>query len=401
MKDLFQKCYEFTRAKDLMKVGMYPYYKVLETEQAPEIVIDGRKMIMLGSNNYLGLANDPRMKQAAIETVQKFGTGMAGSRLLNGNSILHENLEKQLAKFKKREAALVYATGYQMNVGVISAIIDKGDYVIIDKLDHASIIDGCRLAHGEVKRYRHNDLKHLEKVLQEIGPDHGKAVVVDGVFSMEGEIAPLPEIVRIAKKYGAKIIVDDAHATGVLGDTGAGTCEYFGLENGEVDLVVGTCSKSFASVGGFVVGDEPVIHYIRHHSRSIIFSAALPPASVATISKAIEIIQTEPQLRKQLWDNAKYLKKAFEDMGLDTSKTQTPIVPVIIGSDEKAFAMWHELFNNGLFTNSVISPAVPPNRALLRIVATAAHTREHLDRALNIFEQAARKVLGSTFRSSK
>ena len=271
--------------------------------------------------------------------------------------------------------------------------------MVIDKLDHASIIDGCRLALGEVKRYRHNDLAHLEKVLQEIGPDHGKAVVVDGVFSMEGEIAPLPEIVKIAKKYGAKIIVDDAHATGVLGDTGAGTCEYFGLENGEVDLIVGTCSKSFASVGGFVAGDEQIIHYIRHHSRSMIFSAALPPASVASISKAIEIIQTEPQLRKQLWDNAAYLKKAFEDMGLDTGKTQTPIVPVIIGSDEKAFAMWHELFNNGLFTNSVISPAVPPNRALLRIVATATHTREQLDRALNIFEQAAKKILGSGMKA--
>lgn len=399
MKDLFKKCYEFTRAKDLMKEGSYPYYKVLETEQAPEIVIEGKKMIMLGSNNYLGLANDPRMKQAAIDAIKKFGTGMAGSRLLNGNSILHEKLEKQLAAFKKREAALVYATGYQMNVGVISSIIGKGDYVVIDKLDHASIIDGCRLALGEVKRYRHNDLAHLEKVLQEIGPDHGKAVVVDGVFSMEGEIAPLPEIVKIAKKYGAKIIVDDAHATGVLGDTGAGTCEYFGLENGEVDLIVGTCSKSFASVGGFVAGDEQIIHYIRHHSRSMIFSAALPPASVASISKAIEIIQTEPQLRKQLWDNAAYLKKAFEDMGLDTGKTQTPIVPVIIGSDEKAFAMWHELFNNGLFTNSVISPAVPPNRALLRIVATATHTREQLDRALNIFEQAAKKILGSGMKA--
>lgn len=401
MKDLFQKCYDFTRAKDLMKIGSYPYYKVLETEQAPEIIIEGKKMIMLGSNNYLGLANDPRMKQAAIDAVEKFGTGMAGSRLLNGNSILHENLEKKLAAFKGREAALVYATGYQMNVGVISSIIGKGDYVIIDKLDHASIIDGCRLAQGEVKRYRHNDLAHLEKVLKEIGPDHGKAVVVDGVFSMEGEIAPLPEIVKIAKAYGAKVIVDDAHATGVLGQTGAGSCEYFGLENGEVDLVVGTCSKSFASVGGFVVGDEPVIHYIRHHSRSMIFSAALPPSSVASISKAIDIIQEEPQLRKQLWDNAAYLKKAFEDMGLDTGKTQTPIVPVIIGDDEKAFTMWHELFNNGLFTNSVISPAVPPKRALLRIVATAAHKKETLDRALNIFEQAARKVLGSHLKPLK
>ena len=399
MKDLFQKCYDFHQAKDLIAADRYPYYKVLETEQAPEIVIDGKKMIMLGSNNYLGLANDPRMKQAAIKAVLEFGTGVAGSRLLNGNTILHQNLEKKLAAFKKRDAALVYATGYQMNVGVISSIIGKGDYVILDKLDHASIIDGCRLSHGEIKRYRHNDIKDLEKVLASIGPDHGKAVVIDGVFSMEGDIAPLPEIVKTAKAYGARVIVDDAHATGVLGATGAGTCEYFGLENSEVDLVVGTCSKSFASVGGFVVGDADVIHYIRHTSRSMIFSAALPPGPVASISKAIDIIQQEPQRRRQLWDNAAYLKKAFEDMGLDTGKTQTPIVPVIIGDDEKAFTLWHELFNNGLFTNSVVSPAVPPNRALLRVVATATHTKQHLDRALNIFEHAAKKILGSHMSS--
>ena len=401
MKDLFQKCYDFHQAKDLIAENRYPYYKVLETEQAPEIVIDGKKLIMLGSNNYLGLANDPRMKAAAIKAVQDFGTGVAGSRLLNGNTILHQNLEKKLAKFKKREAALVYATGYQMNVGVISSLIGRGDYVILDKLDHASIIDGCRLSHGEVKRYRHNDMEDLERVLQEIGPNHGKAIVIDGVFSMEGDIAPLPEIVKIAKKYGARTIVDDAHATGVLGSTGAGTCEYFGLDHGEVDLIVGTCSKSFASVGGFAAGDADIIHYIRHTSRSMIFSAALPPGPVASISKAIDIIQEEPQRRKQLWDNAAYRKKAFEDMGLDTGHTQTPIVPVIIGDDEKAFNLWHVLFNNGLFTNSVISPAVPPNRALLRIVATATHTKEHLDRALNIFELGVKKVLGTKAHSIK
>lgn len=401
MKDIFQKCYEFNIAKDLMAAGKYPYFKILETEQAPEIYIDGKKLIMLGSNNYLGLANDPRMKEAAIQAIKEFGTGVAGSRFLNGNTILHKNLETKLAAFKKREAALVYATGYQMNVGVISSIIGKGDYAITDKLDHASIIDGCKLSHGEIKRYRHNDMQDLEHVLKEIGPDHGKAIIIDGVFSMEGDIAPLPEIVKIAKAYGARVIVDDAHATGVLGATGAGTCEYFGLENGEVDLVVGTCSKSFASVGGFVVGDADIIHYIQHVSRSMIFSAAIPPAPVASISKAIDIIQAEPQRRKQLWDNAAYLKKAFEDMGLNTGATQTPIVPVIIGDDEKAFNLWNELYEHGLFTNSVVSPAVPANRALLRIVAMATHTKEHLDRALNIFEQASNKVLGTHTRSIK
>jgi 8-amino-7-oxononanoate synthase len=393
MTDLFEKCRNFTIARQLMESGIYPYFKALESEQAPEVMIDGKKFIMFGSNNYLGLANDPRMKTAAIDAIKKFGTGVAGSRFLNGNTVLHMDLEKKLAAFKGREAALVYATGYQMNLGVVSALVGKGDFAVVDKLDHASILDGCRLSHGEIRRFKHNNMEDLDRVLKEIGPGHGKLVIVDGVFSMEGDIAPVPEISKICKKHGARLMVDDAHATGVMGRHGRGTCEYFGLGHKEVDIIVGTCSKSFASVGGFVVGDEDIIHYIQHVSRSMIFSAALPPSSVASISKAIDIIEEEPQRIKKLWDNSAYLMKRFKAMGLNTGETKTPIIPVIIGDNEKTFTLWRMLYDNGLFTNPVVSPAVPPKRSLLRVVVTATHTKEQLDRALNIFETCVKKVL--------
>jgi 8-amino-7-oxononanoate synthase len=393
MTDIFDKCRNFHVVKQLIASGIYPYFKELESEQAPEITIKGKKFIMFGSNNYLGLANDSRMKAAAIGAVKRFGTGVAGSRFLNGNTVLHTNLEKKLAAFKGRESALIYATGYQMNLGVVSALVGKGDFAVVDKLNHASILDGCRLSHGELRRFRHNDPENLDKVLKEIGPRHGKLVIVDGVFSMEGDIAPIPEISRVCRKHGARLMVDDAHATGVLGEHGRGTCEHFGLSHKDVDLVVGTCSKSFASVGGFAVGDETIIHYIKHLSRSMIFSAALPPSSVAAITKAIEIIEEEPQRIKKLWDNSAYLMKRFKAMGLNTGETQTPIIPVIIGDNEKTFMLWRMLSVHGLFTNPVVSPAVPPKRAMLRVVATATHTREQLDRALGIFETCIRKVL--------
>ncbi|PIU19220.1 MAG: 8-amino-7-oxononanoate synthase [Elusimicrobia bacterium CG08_land_8_20_14_0_20_59_10] len=394
MNDLFEKCRKFDIVKQLIASGIYPYFKELESEQAPEITIKGKKFIMFGSNNYLGLANDPRMKQAAIDAITKFGTGVAGSRFLNGNTVLHTELERKLAAFKGREAALIYATGYQMNLGVISALVGKGDFAVIDKLDHASILDGCRLSQGEVRRFKHNNPADLNRVLKGIGPSHGKLVIVDGVFSMEGDIAPIPEIVSVAKKHGARLMIDDAHATGVLGKHGRGTCEYFGLDHKDVDLIVGTCSKSFASVGGFAAGDKDIIHYIQHISRSMIFSAALPPASVASISKAIDIIESEPQRIKKLWDNAAYLMKHFREMGLNTGETRTPIIPVIIGDNEKTFKLWRMLYDNGLFTNPVVSPAVPPKRALLRVVATATHTKEQLDRALDIFGACVKKALG-------
>jgi len=393
MVDIFEKCRKFTTAKELISANIYPYFSVVESEQAPEVVINGKKYIMFGSNNYLGLANDPRMKKAAADAVEKFGTGVGGSRFLNGNSILHIELEKKLAAFKRREAALVYSAGYQMNVGVVASLLAPGDYAVVDKLDHASIIDGCRMSHAEIKRFKHNDVADLDRVLAKLGPDCGKLVIVDGVFSMEGDIAPLPDIVKTVKKYGARLIVDDAHATGVLGATGRGSCEYFGLTFKDVDLVVGTCSKSFASVGGFVVGDADILHYIQHCSRSMIFSAGMPPASAASISEAIDIILAEPQRIKRLWNNADYIKKAFRSMGLNIGRTQTPIVPVIIGDDEKAFSLWRALFEDGLFTNPVISPAVPPKHALIRVVASATHTKEQLDRALNIFEDCVKKTV--------
>jgi len=393
MTDIFHKCRNFHIVKQLIASGIYPYFKELESEQAPEITIKGKKFIMFGSNNYLGLANDPRMKKAAIDAVNKFGTGVAGSRFLNGNTVLHTELETKLAKFKGREAALIYATGYQMNLGVVSALVGKGDFAIVDKLNHASILDGCRLSHGELRRFKHNNPEDLERVLKEIGPNHGKLVIVDGVFSMEGDISPIPEISKVCRKHGARLMVDDAHATGVLGKHGHGTMEHFGLTNKDVDLVVGTCSKSFASVGGFVVGDADILHYIQHISRSMIFSASLPPASVASISKALDIITEEPQRIKKLWDNSAYLMKRFKAMGLNTGETQTPIIPVIIGDNEKTFMLWRMLYDHGLFTNPVVSPAVPPKRAMLRVVATATHTREQLDRALNIFETCIKKVL--------
>lgn len=393
MTDIFEKCNNFTIARQLMESGIYPYFKALESEQAPEVTIKGKKFIMFGSNNYLGLANDPRMKAAAINAVKHYGTGVAGSRFLNGNTVLHMELEKKLAAFKGREAALVYATGYQMNLGVISALVGKGDFAVVDKLDHASILDGCRLSHGEIRRFKHNNPADLDRVLKDIGPNHGKLVIVDGVFSMEGDICPLPEIVKVAKKHGARVMVDDAHASGVLGKHGRGTCEHFGMSHKDVDLIVGTCSKSFASVGGFAVGDEKIIHYIQHLSRSMIFSAALPPASVAAITQAIDIIEAEPQRIKKLWDNSAYLMKRFKALGLNTGETQTPIIPVIIGDNEKTFTLWRMLYDNGLFTNPVVSPAVPPKRSLLRVVVTATHTREQLDRALDIFETCVKKVL--------
>ncbi len=393
MKDIFKKCDEFNIVHELVAKGIYPYFKALESEQAPEVTIGGKKYIMFGSNNYLGLANDPRMKEAAKQAVDKYGTGVAGSRFLNGNTVLHEELERKLASFKHRESGLVYATGYQMNLGVVSALVGKGDFVIVDKLDHASIIDGCKLSGAEIKRFKHNEVSDLDKVLSKLPSESGKLVIVDGVFSMEGDIAPIPEIVKVVKKYGARLIVDDAHATGVLGKTGAGTSEYFGLGTEEVDLVVGTCSKSFASVGGFVVGDEKIIHYIKHMSRSMIFSAALPPACVASISKAIDIIKEEPQIRKRLWENSNYLLERFKKMGCNTGHTQTPIIPILIGDNEKTFMLWRALFDAGIFTNPVVSPAVPPKRTLMRVVVTASHTKEQLDRALDIFETYYKKII--------
>lgn len=392
MADIFEKCRNYKDAKIAMRMGIYGYFQPIESAQGPEVMLGGKKYIMAGSNNYLGLANDPEMKKAALAAVEKYGTGVAGSRLLNGNTKLADNLEAKLAKFKRKQAGLLFATGYQMNLGVVSCLIKKGDYAIVDKLDHASILDGIKMSEGEMVRFKHNDMADLERVLAKIPEDAGKLIIVDGVFSMEGDICPLPDIVKIGKKYGARIMVDDAHATGIIGKTGRGTCEHFGLENGEVDLIVGTCSKTFATVGGFVVGDEDIIHYMRHNARSQIFSASMPPSCIASITKALELIENDTSRRDNLFRLTAKLKKGLEDLGYDLGTSQTPILPVHVGSNENCFKMWRALHEMGIFANPVISPAVPPGRALMRLTLMATHTDEHVQKIIDAFAQAGRAI---------
>ena len=351
MSDIFEKCRNFKDAKIAMRMGIYGYFQPIESAQGPEIVLGGKTYIIAGSTNYFGLANDPEMKKAASDAALKYGSGVAGSRFLNGNTKALDELEQRIAKFKRKEAGLIFSTGYQMNLGVVGCLLKKGDYAIVDKLDHASILDGVKLSDGEMVRFKHNDMADLERVISKLPEEAGKLIIVDGVFSMEGDICPLPEIVKIGKKYGARIIVDDAHATGILGKTGRGTCEHFGLENGEVDLVVGTCSKTFATVGGFVVGDADIIHYIRHNARSQIFSAALPPASVASITKALELIENDTSRRDNLFRLTDKLKKGLRELGYDLGHSTTPVVPVHVGSNENCFKMWKALHELGIFSN--------------------------------------------------
>ena len=388
--DIFDKCFRFDKAKTLISHGLYPYFRVIESAQDPEIIMNGRKMIMVGSNNYLGLTSHPKVKEAAIEAIKKYGTGCAGSRFLNGTLDIHVKLEEKLASFIRKESALIFSTGFQVNLGVISALVGKDDVAIIDKMDHASIIDGCRLSFGEVKKFKHNDMSDLKRLLTEY-EDKDKLIVVDGVFSMEGDIANLPEIVALAKKYGARIMVDDAHGIGVLGKTGRGTAEHFGLED-EVDLIMGTYSKSLASIGGFISGSADTIHYIKHLARPLIFSASPPPASVAAVGAAIDIIENEPERREQLWKNTTKMLNGFKNLGFDTGHSQTPIIPVIVGEDEKAFLMAMMLQEEGVFANVAVTPAVPAGMALIRTSYMATHTDEHLNIVLKAFEKVGRKL---------
>jgi 8-amino-7-oxononanoate synthase len=388
--DIFDKCFRFDKAKLLISHGLYPFFRTIQSAQDPEITMNGRKMIMVGSNNYLGLTNHPKVKEAAIEAIKKYGTGCAGSRFLNGTLDIHVQLEDKLARFMRKEAALIFSTGFQVNLGVISALVGKDDVVIIDKMDHASIIDGCRLSFGEVRKFRHNDMADLERVLKEY-EEKDKLIVVDGVFSMEGDIAHLPEIVSLTKKYGARLMVDDAHGIGVLGKTGRGTADHFGLED-EVDLIMGTYSKSLASIGGFISGSTDVIHYIKHLARSLIFSASPPPASVAAVSAAVDIIENEPERREQLWKNTEKMLDGFKQLGFQTGHSQTPIIPVIVGEDEKAFLMAMMLQEEGVFANVAVTPAVPIGMALIRTSYMATHTDEHLDIVLTAFEKVGKKL---------
>ena len=389
--DVFEKClkiYETTQA--LRASGHYFFFRKLESPQDSEVVVNGKRVIMIGSNNYLGLTNHPRVKEAAIKAIEKFGSGCAGSRFLNGNLEIHEALEMKLARFFRKEAALVFATGYQTNLGTISALLGRNDVAIIDKYDHASIIDGCRLSFGQVKKYRHNDMKDLERVL-EATKDRGKLIIVDGIFSMEGDIADLPDIVKLAKDYGARVMVDDAHAVGVLGEGGRGTAEHFGLED-QVDLIMGTYSKSLAAIGGFVAGSKLVIDFVKHIARSMIFSASLPPSLVASVSAALDIIEEQPQLRTQLWNNTHKMLKSYKELGYDTGTSETPIIPIIIKDSMKVYEMCKLLFENGVFVNPVVSPAVPQGRELLRTSYMATHTEEQLDKVLAAFEKVGKQL---------
>jgi 8-amino-7-oxononanoate synthase len=388
--DLFEKCYRFTKAKELIAAGMYPYFRMIESAQDPEVIINGRKMIMVGSNNYLGLTNHPKVKEAAIDAIRKYGSGCAGSRFLNGTLDIHVKLEKQLARFIRKETALVFSTGFQVNLGVISALAGKDDIIIIDKMDHASIIDGCRLSYAEVKKFRHNDMTDLERILVE-NRDRKKLIVVDGVFSMEGDIINLPEVVALAKKYSARLMVDDAHGIGVLGKTGRGTAEHFGLEN-EVDLIMGTYSKSLASIGGFIAGEEKVIHYIKHFARALIFSASPPPASIAAVAAAVSIIESEPERIERLWKNTRRVHSGFKSLGFEIGPTETPIIPILVGEDLKAFTMAMMLQEEGVFANVAVSPAVATGKALIRTSYMATHTDEHIDQVLAAFEKVGRKL---------
>lgn len=389
--DLFEKCAQATAYESgLRQSGHYFFFRKLECAQSAEVIVEGKKVIMIGSNNYLGLTNHPRVKAAAMEAIEKYGTGCAGSRFLNGNLDIHEELEKKLAGFFRKEAALVFATGYQTNLGVISALVDRNDVVIIDRDDHASIFDGCRLSYGKIHKFRHNDMDDLEKIL-ETTKDKGQLIVVDGVFSMEGEIVDLPNIVRLAKAYGARIMVDDAHAIGVLGKGGRGTAEHFGLEN-EVDLIMGTHSKSLAAIGGFIAGRADVISWIKHLARSMLFSASLPPSLVATVSTALDIIQEEPELRERLWRNTRKMLMGYKSLGYDTGMSETPVIPIVIKDILKTYQMCRLLFENGVFVNAVISPAVSPGHELLRTSCMATHTEEQLDAVLAAFEKVGRRV---------
>jgi 8-amino-7-oxononanoate synthase len=388
--DLFDKARNYKQAKEAMALGIYPYFRALSETEGAIANFEGKEVVMIGSNNYLGLTTDPRVRQAAAEALHRYGTSVTGSRFLNGTLELHLELDRRLAKFVGKEAALTFSTGYQTNVGTISALVQKGDYVIIDKDDHASIVDGCLMCRGEMKRFRHNDITSLEDVLAKLPKDAGKLVVVDGVYSMGGDIAPLPQIVDICKRYGARIMVDDAHGIGVTGN-GRGTAAHFGLTD-QVDLIMGTFSKSFASIGGFIAGDAEVVHFIQHAARALIFSAALTAPSAAAALKSLDIMETEPELVETLWDNAEYMRAGFKRLGYNTGNSNTPIIPIMIGEDFRTVLTWHALIEEGVYTNPVLPPGVPTGQSLLRTSYMASHRREHLDRALAAFEKIGQNL---------
>lgn len=392
MSILQQRLARYTVAKEARAAGLYPYFREIGSNQDTEVIINGKRVMMFGSNSYLGLTNHPKVKEAAKLAVDKYGTGCAGSRFLNGTLDLHVQLENNLAEYFKKDAALVFSTGFQSNLGTISCLTGRNDYILIDELDHASIIDGTRLSFSKVLKFKHNDMESLEKQLSRLPDDAVKLIVVDGIFSMEGDIVKLPQIVELSKKYGGTIIVDDAHSVGVIGQQGSGTASHFGLEN-DVDFIVGTFSKSLASLGGFVAADHTSIEFMKHHSRALMFSASIPPASAASALAALEIIKDEPERIEKLWDNTNYTIKCLKENEFDIGEAESPIVPIYVRDNTKTFQVTQMLFNEGVFVNPVISPAVPSNSSLLRFSLMATHSHEQIDIAIDKFIKA-RKMIG-------
>lgn len=385
--DLFDKCYSFTRADEVKALGYYPYFRVMEENEGPIVQIEGRKIIMAGSNNYLGLTAHPKVKEAAIEAVKKYGTGCSGSRYLTGTLDLHIELEKRLAKFMGKEEVLLFSTGYQAAQGIIPTLVQRGEYIVSDKDNHASIVSGNLIGKAMTagfERYKHNDMKDLEKVLSKLPREAGKLIVSDGIFSTTGTIANVPKMVELAKAHNARILLDDAHAIGVIGKGGRGTASHFGLD-GEVDMTMGTFSKTFASLGGFVTGESKVINYIKHHSLALIFSASPTPASVAAALAALEILEQEPERIDRLQANSKKIQIGFKNLGFTIIESTSGIVPVIIGDDMKTFIFWRKLYDAGVFVNAFVSPGVPPNMAMLRTSYMATHEDEHLEKIIEIF----------------
>jgi 8-amino-7-oxononanoate synthase len=392
--DLFKKCYDFTRADEVKALGLYPYFRPIEENEGPVVQIEGRKVIMAGSNNYLGLTAHPKVKEAAIKAVEKYGTGCSGSRYLTGTLDLHIELEEKLAKFFKKEAVLLFSTGYQTAQGIIPTLVQRGDYVISDKDNHACIIAGNLMAKGataEFVRYKHNDMDDLERVVQKLPQDSGKLIVSDGVFSTGGEIVDLERLNKIAKNSGSRILIDDAHAVGVIGKGGRGTASEFNLEN-DIDLTMGTFSKTFASLGGFVASEAKVINYLKHHSPALIFSASPTPASVAAALAALEILEKEPERVTMLINNAEKVRQGLKKAGFTVLEGRTGIVPVIVGDDDTAFKMWRMLYDAGVFVNVFISPGVPPGRQMMRTSYMATHEEEHLNAIIDIFTETGKKL---------
>lgn len=392
--DLFQKCWDFTRADEVKAAGFYPYFRAIEENEGPVVQIEGRKIIMAGSNNYLGLTAHPKVKDAAVKAVEKYGTGCSGSRYLTGTLDLHYELEARLAKFMGKEACLLFSTGYQTAQGIIPTLVQRGEYVVTDKDNHACIVAGYMMAKGlfaDFIRYKHNDIQDLERVISRLPLEAAKLIVTDGVFSTTGDIVNLPELIKVAKKYNARVLVDDAHAIGVIGKGGRGTASHFGLEN-EVDLTFGTFSKTFASLGGFVVGKERIINYLKHHSPALIFSASPTPASVAAALAALDILEAEPERIDRLIRNADKMRNGFREIGFKIIEGKSAVVPVIVGDDMIAFKFWRELFDNGVFVNAFISPGVPPGLQMMRTSYMATHEDQHLDRILEVFKITGKKL---------